>query len=71
MQEPPNRLRQFVSDLQEGGPARQTFSAFMDLLYSYGLSDDEIAVVLSRDLKRVQQRMGAADIAIEISGWWR
>lgn len=71
MQEPPNRLRQFVSDLQEGGPARQTFSDFMKLLDGYGLSDDEIAVVLSRDLKSVQQRIGAADIAIEISGWWR
>ena len=71
MQEPPKRLRQFVSDLQEGGPARQTFSDFMKLLESYGLSDDEIAAVLSRDLKRIQQTMGAADIPIQIIGWWR
>jgi hypothetical protein len=71
MQEPPNRLRQFISDLQEGGPARQTFGEFMKLLESYGLSDAEIAVVLSRDLKSVQQAIGTFDIAIEIVGWWR
>jgi hypothetical protein len=71
MQEPPNRLRQFISDLQEGGPARQTFGDFMKLLDSYGLTDDEIAVVLSRDLKSIQRAIGTFDIGIEVSGWWR
>jgi hypothetical protein len=71
MQEPPDRLRQFVTDLQEGGPARPTFSDFMTLLQSYGLSDNQIAVVLSRDLKRVQQALGAFDLPVEIGGWWR
>jgi hypothetical protein len=38
----------------------------MKLLESDGLSDDQIAVVLSRDLK-----IGAFDVPIEIGGWWR